>query len=279
LPIWPVILTIPPIRFTLAPSLIEKDDTFQVLETFVEQPEGLFLTASFFNHSCCGNASWSSINDTIFVRARTDIKAGEEVLIPYCEVGSKLRAQTLKRKLDSGRCDCEICVMDKLEGKMNVQRRLELVKAQRKIDSRSYDNPPSASVVKRTQQIVKDLEATYAPTRGIFRPAMRHSWLSLNKFPPPITPSPLELLMEGDEYLFSAIRCIGGVTTWQGQELFVSCVPFCYVKEMIQHVAEYSLLSTHARPWMTVAMEMDRLHTGSPARADPGIFRLRYNLP
>lgn len=254
------------ISFTLAPSLLTKEDLFPILETFVEQPEGLFLTASFFNHSCCGNASWSGDwNDTIFVRARSDIKAGEEVLIPYCDVGSKLRSQTLKRKLDSGRCACELCVMDKLEGKANVQRRLELVKAQRKVDSfRSNGKISQESATFRSLQIIEDLQETYAPTRGVVRPAMRHSWLSLLNFRSPTTPFDQHLVE--DQYLVSAIRCIGGVVTQDGEKFTLSVAPFCYVKEIIKQMMDYAAYSDKVGvyPWAAnVAMEMDRLHMGS----------------
>ncbi|KAI7356431.1 hypothetical protein KC354_g10429 [Hortaea werneckii] len=46
---------------------------------------GIWITASFMNHACDGNAARAFLGDMMLVRATKDIAKGQEILIPYLE--------------------------------------------------------------------------------------------------------------------------------------------------------------------------------------------------
>ncbi|KAI0375881.1 hypothetical protein BV20DRAFT_933313 [Pilatotrama ljubarskyi] len=129
----------------------------------VAKPAGLYTLASMFNHSCIANAIWYCIGDLMIIRAAEPIKAGTEVTIPYSVEESYIDRQAVLRKHMLDSCSCRLCEDDRRDGETRLRRRHEL---KSRIDAPTIT---SASLTE-VRTLVKDIDATYAPTRGKIRP-------------------------------------------------------------------------------------------------------------
>ncbi|KAL1851355.1 hypothetical protein Daus18300_012601 [Diaporthe australafricana] len=70
---------------------------------------GIWIHASYMNHSCLANASRAFFGDMMIVRATRDIKAGEEILMSYYPAQTSFTKR--KERLSSWgfRCGCPLC--------------------------------------------------------------------------------------------------------------------------------------------------------------------------
>ncbi|CAE7262252.1 SET5 [Symbiodinium pilosum] len=91
------------------------------------QRSGLWLLASFINHSCCPNVQRVILHDRMVVRAAQDLQAGEELVDSYVQVLQPVhrRRSELERSYRF-RCNCDRCVLESelLDGQ-KVQALLE----------------------------------------------------------------------------------------------------------------------------------------------------------
>ncbi|XP_057494189.1 methyltransferase FGSG_00040-like [Actinidia eriantha] len=95
---------------------------------------GLWLLASFINHSCNPNARRLHIGDYMIVHASRDIKAGEEVTFAYFDVLSPLSNRREMSKTWGFDCGCKRCKFEKClcgkqemrEIEMGIERGLEV---------------------------------------------------------------------------------------------------------------------------------------------------------
>lgn len=76
---------------------------------------GLFPLFSFFNHSCSPNACYMVVDDAMVVRASTDVKVGEQLLISY--IGPRVLQPLEQRReyLESSygfECRCPRCLFE-----------------------------------------------------------------------------------------------------------------------------------------------------------------------
>lgn len=98
-----------------------------------EKSNGIWLQASYMNHSCLSNVTCAFIGDMMVVRAVRDIPAGGEILhgynspyVPFAE-----RHQELKENYGF-ECDCDLCRVEAQVQKVVVDKRTRIRK---KIDS------------------------------------------------------------------------------------------------------------------------------------------------
>ncbi|TFY52583.1 hypothetical protein EVJ58_g9932 [Rhodofomes roseus] len=131
-------------------------------------PNALHLLPSLLNHSCAGNARARAFGDVLAVRAVAPIRAGEEVTVPYVstEKGYRDRVAALKKYFPEGQaCECSVCEMDRADGEEKLDTREELLV-----------QLPSGPLFKEPMVLLRTwesaLEATHAPSRGPFRPAL-----------------------------------------------------------------------------------------------------------
>lgn len=76
---------------------------------------GLFVKASYINHSCLGNCRRSFIGDFIVVTASGNLKKGTELVMPYMSAMSKTQKnmdETLQRSWGF-KCACELCCAER----------------------------------------------------------------------------------------------------------------------------------------------------------------------
>ncbi|KAH7716363.1 SET domain-containing protein [Aphelenchoides avenae] len=103
-----------------APRLMAicKYNSFATVTYDDERPQmcGLWLLASYFNHSCLQNVHRTFYGDVICVHATMDIKKGEEITLSYHTAFDiyKHRAARLMRGHDVV-CDCRLCELDRAD--------------------------------------------------------------------------------------------------------------------------------------------------------------------
>ncbi|KAI9339374.1 hypothetical protein BDR26DRAFT_803228, partial [Obelidium mucronatum] len=129
----------------------------------------LFLQSSLINHSCLYNATWRNFGDVQVIRALNDIPAGTEISVSYVVDGEYLeREKNLVHFFPPGeQCSCELCVMDRAEGKTCLKNRsliLDDLEALPRIGPKST----RAQIAKRLEQIDKlidKIKGTYKSER------------------------------------------------------------------------------------------------------------------
>jgi tetratricopeptide (TPR) repeat protein len=81
-------------------SMKEKDGT------------GLWITSSFFNHSCISNTSSWFLGDLMAIVNTRFIKAGEEVTVSYVSARDSLKDRRKAMQSYNFTCNCELCIME-----------------------------------------------------------------------------------------------------------------------------------------------------------------------
>ncbi|KAI5457849.1 TPR domain-containing protein [Mariannaea sp. PMI_226] len=121
----------------LGNTLLERDgrpiiDTFQVHdiiqrnafgpgqqtgdEDISNASTGLWIRASYINHSCVPNAKKDFVGDLMIFRANRKIYAGEEITQAYDESSDYDTRATLIRKTWDFKCQCALCVAEEADG-------------------------------------------------------------------------------------------------------------------------------------------------------------------
>lgn len=76
-------------------------------------PKGMWIQASYANHSCLANAHYAFIGDMMILRAARDIAAGDEILINYVSAAQSYPQKFLKLNLTYGfQCECALCAVE-----------------------------------------------------------------------------------------------------------------------------------------------------------------------
>ncbi|KAF9774235.1 hypothetical protein IL306_007805 [Fusarium sp. DS 682] len=142
---------------------------------------GLWVRASYINHSCVPNAKKDFVGDLIIFRATRKIAPGEEITHSY-DVSSDYeeRKANIQRTWDF-ECRCQLCVIEGAESEnIRKQRR----QAEEKANSFAQTNEPSGAsriMVRRAKILRQALNETYdekkykgLPRRGL---SMIDEWL------------------------------------------------------------------------------------------------------
>ncbi|MCL7036354.1 hypothetical protein MKW94_014973 [Papaver nudicaule] len=91
---------------------------------------GLWILASFINHSCEPNARRLHVGDHLMVHASRDIKAGEEIFFAYFDVLTPLKKRAEMSKTWGFSCECNRCrferdMYDRNQGLTEIEILLE----------------------------------------------------------------------------------------------------------------------------------------------------------
>ncbi|KAJ3164548.1 hypothetical protein HDU88_005194 [Geranomyces variabilis] len=128
---------------------------------------GSWLRASRANHSCLANAHRAFIGDFMIVRANVDIKAGEQIFLPY-EAPFKSLAERRKFHDYYGfRCRCILCQAESKVPTNISDKRARLAReavAFSKTHPRtpkSAAQPTSTALLKEATRLQQELERTY----------------------------------------------------------------------------------------------------------------------
>ncbi|KAM0321050.1 hypothetical protein ACHAPQ_009752 [Fusarium lateritium] len=142
---------------------------------------GLWIRASYINHSCIPNTTKDFIGDLVIFRATRGIAAGEEITHSYDEsIDYQARKAAIRRTWDF-ECRCQLCVVEEAESEdLRRRRRQAEAKTNEFVEN---NNPVGASgmVVRRAKMFRQALNETYdvkrykgLPRRGLW---MIDEWL------------------------------------------------------------------------------------------------------
>ncbi len=128
------------------------------------QAKGLWVHASFLNHSCVANTMRSFLGDLLISRATRDIKEGEEIFQQYVPVKNTVDARNKQFKEGWGfECGCALCTGEKRSPAAKLVRRQELLEAVEKLCDKQLPGReliPDAKI-RSVDRLTKQLEEAH----------------------------------------------------------------------------------------------------------------------
>ncbi len=146
-----------------------------------EEPDrscGLYIKASYINHSCYSNAQRSFIGDVLILRASRNIAAGQEILFWYTPPKADHSYQERQENLRSWsfHCSCEICKHD--EGLSNKKRKKRAAFLE-EFDTAEKHVVGEAGLA-NIERLLAAIEQTYTvPAASVPRLSLRYPYLGL----------------------------------------------------------------------------------------------------
>ncbi|KAK7700105.1 hypothetical protein SLS64_011123 [Diaporthe eres] len=139
------------------------------------EASGIWLHASYMNHSCLPNTKRAFIGDMIIVRAVRDIKAGEEILTSYQPASTSFPKRKEKLGLWGFQCDCPLCQLErKLPASVFTDRERitkdarDFIAANPRTEA-NVTQPVTEAKLAQAKDILQRLESTYKmPMYGTF---------------------------------------------------------------------------------------------------------------
>ena len=147
------------------PKVRSTDETKEKEQQAALGSTGVWITASYINHACDGNARRSFIGDMVIVRATRGILKDEAVFMPYCKPeddSEKVQAALLKGW--QFKCDCIICTAQEKTslGDLKHRRRLLIEVNHFLTTNRQSENyPPDTDTIVKGEQLYIEIETTY----------------------------------------------------------------------------------------------------------------------
>jgi tetratricopeptide (TPR) repeat protein len=107
---------------------IAEDNSFALQQVFDPVTlegiqSGLFAYASRFNHACDANTWFIFIGETIFIRTRRDVAAGEEITVGYTHSAMPLGQRTAALAERGFTCNCAMCVEQRADAEYEARER------------------------------------------------------------------------------------------------------------------------------------------------------------
>ncbi|KAG6358541.1 hypothetical protein INS49_012058 [Diaporthe citri] len=131
------------------------------------ESSGIWLRASYMNHSCLPNTKRAFIGDMMIVRAVRDIKAGEEILTSYQPASTSFPKRKEKLSLWGFQCDCPLCQLEKKLPASVFAARDRIVQEARGFiaanprTQANFGQPVSAAKIAQGKDILRRLESNY----------------------------------------------------------------------------------------------------------------------
>ncbi|KAJ6780227.1 hypothetical protein PWT90_01954 [Aphanocladium album] len=135
---------------------------------------GIWIKASYVNHSCVGNCRRSFIGDMLVLRATTDMEAGTELLFPYRSPRELESYSDVQRGLKNWGfvCDCILCRARLATPAQQLGRRKALME-----DLRGIIDKRGATALARGVRLLDDLKGTYHASYSVEAPRLElHSF-------------------------------------------------------------------------------------------------------
>ncbi|KAI6370623.1 hypothetical protein MCOR25_004167 [Pyricularia grisea] len=150
------------------PRLRSRDkERMKAEESDPDSSTGIWLHASYANHSCIPNATRAFIGDMMIVRATQDIPAGSEIFMGYMGLDKPFAEKQKRLKTSYGfECGCELC---RAEAEVPPATAAKRHRLRQEIHSFLSANPLNASMsVKLTprekakaKRLLKEMQETY----------------------------------------------------------------------------------------------------------------------
>lgn len=143
---------------------------------------GIWVTASYINHDCIGNARRSFIGDMMIVRAVRDVVRDEEITMPYISYGASPSEHRKRLQRTWGfKCECLLCLAE--SGVAQPQRRdrqklTELIGKFLVTRQQSETYHPDKATIRRAEELFTKLEGSY--DKSVFGDLPRLGLVELN---------------------------------------------------------------------------------------------------
>ncbi|KAK4543021.1 hypothetical protein LTR36_006019 [Oleoguttula mirabilis] len=142
---------------------------------------GIWVTASYINHACDGNARRAFIGDMMIVRATKDIAAEQEILMPYhlADADNGITQANFQRQWGF-KCDCAICTAEARSPATQRKQRAKLVEDAKqflKTHGPSAKSQPSTATITKAEKLYAKLQDTY--DKQLFHDTPRIALVSL----------------------------------------------------------------------------------------------------
>ncbi|KAH8784313.1 hypothetical protein BGZ57DRAFT_925311 [Hyaloscypha finlandica] len=140
---------------------------------------GLWILASYINHSCLPNSEKEYVGDLMLLRATRSIASGEEILHAY-DLSSDYdaRVEALMRTWGVS-CDCKLCVADKADSGEVRSKRREL---EREADALIEKREDSRLAIVKARRLMREIDGTFDEERYRMLPRMAvtrvQKWIS-----------------------------------------------------------------------------------------------------
>lgn len=129
---------------------------------------GIWITASYMNHACDGNAARAFLGDMMLLHATKDIAKGQEILIPYLTPAMDHAVTSVRLQRQWGfSCHCAICTAETKGSQAQREKRTALVKkAEEMLSQHEPDltGLPTALLVAKFEELYSQLRGTYDHT-------------------------------------------------------------------------------------------------------------------
>ena len=143
---------------------------------------GLWIRASYINHSCIANTKKEYIGDLMVLYASRPITVGEEVFLSYDESSDFDAKQTALMTTWGFECNCVLCTAEKADGPAVRKKRRELESLANALVEREHWANAKRLTITRVQCLAHAIENTYDGERykGVPRTAMERiqAWLT-----------------------------------------------------------------------------------------------------
>ncbi|KAI7089196.1 hypothetical protein KC356_g2663 [Hortaea werneckii] len=141
------------------------EDDIKRYEAAENEPSGIWITASYMNHACDGNAAHAFLGDMMLVRASKHIANGQEILIPYLapDMDHAVTMAPLQQQWGFT-CHCAICAAETKEPHTQREKRSALVKKTKEMLAQHESDLidlPDALVVAKFEGLYSQLKETY----------------------------------------------------------------------------------------------------------------------
>jgi hypothetical protein len=136
---------------------------------------GLWVMASYTNHSCVPNAEKEYIGDLMILRATREIREGEEVVQSYVQVDSDFEGRSKALGDTWGfKCECKLCVAERGDSEDVRRKRRGLEAEAEGLMEGLVSKGGSRVAVVRARRLAKEIEGTYEGERwnGVPRVAL-----------------------------------------------------------------------------------------------------------
>ncbi|KAJ6786517.1 hypothetical protein PWT90_09254 [Aphanocladium album] len=119
---------------------------------------GIWIKASYVNHSCVGNCRRSFIGDMLILRATADMESGTELVFPYRHPTELESYDDVQRGLRHWGfvCDCALCRARRATPAAQLNKRQQLMEALKNIIHK-----PETNALARGVKLLNDLKRTY----------------------------------------------------------------------------------------------------------------------
>ncbi|KAL7971349.1 hypothetical protein HDV63DRAFT_416450 [Trichoderma sp. SZMC 28014] len=136
----------------------------------LDQSTGIWLQASYSNHSCIPNATRAFIGDMMIVRATRDIPVGGEIFMRYTYLDKPFDERQKGLKNGYGfKCECDLCRAEAKVPKIIIGKRARLHKEIISFLSENRTNDSdhrsfSAAKKARAKKLLTEMRETYSKT-------------------------------------------------------------------------------------------------------------------